>query len=184
METFIQQYGYLAILVGTFLEGETVLILAGFAAHRGYLELSWVIAAGFVGTLCGDQFFFILGRWRSRDFLARRPKWKTRITRAERMLARYKILLILLFRFLYGLRSVVPFVIGMSNIPPAQFVLLNAVGAAVWAVAVGTGGYLFGNALEVFFGNIRRHELKAFVVIAGIGILVWITHFYRHRKRK
>ncbi len=63
LESFIQTYGYLALLVGTFLEGETILVLAGFAAHLGYLNLPWVILVAFVGTLSGDQLFFYLGRW-------------------------------------------------------------------------------------------------------------------------
>ncbi len=184
VETFIQNYGYWAILVGTFLEGETVLILGGFAAQRGYLELPWVMAAAFIGTLCGDQLFFILGRWHSRAFLARRPKWNERIAKAERLLKRFKILLMLVFRFFYGLRSVTPFVIGMSAFPAPQFVLLNAIGAGVWAVVIGTGGYFFGNALEILLGNIKYRELEAFAGIAFIGILIWLAYFYRQRKGK
>ena len=55
----IENYGYAAILVGTFLEGETILVLAGLAAQLGYLTLSGVILAAFLGSLSGDQLFFI-----------------------------------------------------------------------------------------------------------------------------
>ncbi|MBW2474086.1 MAG: hypothetical protein JRE56_05770 [Deltaproteobacteria bacterium] len=54
MESYIEHFGYLAILIGTFLEGETILILGGFAAHRGYLDLSLVIISAFIGTVFGD----------------------------------------------------------------------------------------------------------------------------------
>ncbi len=67
LQSIIEHYGYAAILIGTFLEGETILVLAGLAAHQGYLVLSWVISAAFLGSLCGDQLFFIWGastvRW-------------------------------------------------------------------------------------------------------------------------
>ena len=43
LEGFVENYGYWAILAGTVLEGETVLILGGLAAHQGYLELAWVL---------------------------------------------------------------------------------------------------------------------------------------------
>ena len=62
IQTLIQNYGYWAVFVGTFIEGETILLLGGFAAHRGYLALPWVIVAAFFGSLCGDQLFFFLGR--------------------------------------------------------------------------------------------------------------------------
>lgn len=40
LTALIASYGCYALFVGTFLEGETVLIAAGFAAHRGILDLS------------------------------------------------------------------------------------------------------------------------------------------------
>ena len=36
LEPLVSTYGYPALLVGTFLEGETILVIAGFLAHRGY----------------------------------------------------------------------------------------------------------------------------------------------------
>ena len=61
LQNIIENYGYAAILIGTFLEGETILVLAGLAAHQGSLVLTWVIIAAFAGSLCGDQLFFIWG---------------------------------------------------------------------------------------------------------------------------
>jgi membrane protein DedA with SNARE-associated domain len=55
------------ILVGAFLEGETLLVIAGFLAHRGYLGLPFVIAAAFAGTLAGDQLYFHIGRMYERQ---------------------------------------------------------------------------------------------------------------------
>ena len=184
LESLISTYGYGAILVGTFLEGETVLVLGGFAAHRGYLELPWVILAAFVGSLCGDQLFFFLGRWHSQAFLAKHPSWKVRVDKAQRLLERFQRPLILVFRFLYGLRTVAPFVIGMSRVPIAQFVLLNTAGALVWAIVVGAGGYLFGTTLEILIGDIKRYETAILGAIAAIGVLIWTIHIYIRRSRK
>lgn len=181
LESIIDTYGYLAIFVGTFLEGETILVLGGFAAHRGYMALPGVILAAFIGSLCGDQLFFSLGRNHSQRFLSKRPSWKVRIDRARKLIDRFGTPLILVFRFLYGLRTVLPFVIGMSPVPTMKFIILNALGALVWAVAVGTGGYLFGNALKVVIGNIKHYELEVFGLIAAAGILIWIIYLYRRK---
>ncbi len=184
LESLIDTYGYVAVLVGTFLEGETVLVLGGFAAHRGYLALPWVIMAAFLGTLCGDQLFFFLGRRHSQTVLARRPSWKARAERAQRLLERFRTPLILAFRFMYGLRTVIPFTIGMSTVPTRQFIFLNIIGALVWAAVIGTGGYLFGNALEIILGNIKHYEREVLGAIAAIGALVWIIYFIRRRSRR
>jgi membrane protein DedA with SNARE-associated domain len=184
LETFLQTYGYWALLVGTLFEGETILIMGGLAAHRGYLSLPLVILAAFAGTLAGDQFFFFLGRKKGKAFLDTRPSWKPNIEKVHVLLDRYQTLLILGFRFLYGLRTVTPFVIGMSRVKTGRFIILNVIGAFVWAVAFGTGGYLFGAALEVLLQEVKRYEFLAFLTIALAGIAVWTVHFYRKSRRK
>ena len=184
LESLIETYGYLTVLIGTFLEGETILVLGGFAAHRGYLGLHWVILAAFIGSLCGDQLFFYLGRRHSQTILAKLHSWKARIDRAQRLLDRFRTPLILAFRFLYGLRTVAPFVIGMSPVPTGQFIFLNAAGALVWAVVVGSASYLFGHAMEIILGDMKRYELEVLGAIAITGALIWTVHFYRRRKRR
>ena len=62
LQALIEQYGYLAVFVGCFLEGETVLVLGGFAAHLGYLSLPIVIATAAVAGFIGDQALFAIGR--------------------------------------------------------------------------------------------------------------------------
>jgi membrane protein DedA with SNARE-associated domain len=183
-ELIIGNYGYVALLVGTFLEGETVLILAGFAAHLGYLSLPWVILVAFIGTLSGDQLFFYLGRRNSQFILARHLVWQGRLDRVQRLFERYQTLLILGFRFLYGLRTITPFALGRSGVPPGYFFLLNTFSALVWSVAVGIGGYLFGNFLKIIMGDIRRYEIEISCAIAITGGLIWGIYFYRSRRKK
>lgn len=184
LESLIETYGYLAVLIGTFLEGETILVLGGFAAHRGYLSLPWVIVVAFIGSLCGDQLFFFLGRKHSQMILAKRQSWKDRIERAQKLLDRFRTPLILAFRFLYGLRTVAPFVIGMSPVPTRRFIFLNAVGALVWALAIGSASYLFGHTMEIILGDIKHYELEFLGAIAVTGAAIWVLHFYRRRKRR
>ena len=147
IEQLIESFGYLALFVGTFLEGETVLVLAGFAAQRGHLALPWVMVVAFAGSLLGDQLFFLLGRWKGKAFLDRRVSWRPRVEQANRLLERHHTWILLGFRFLYGLRSVIPFVIGTTRIRTGRFIVLNVIGGIVWAVVVGWLGYLFGQAM-------------------------------------
>jgi membrane protein DedA with SNARE-associated domain len=184
LQNIIETYGYAAILIGTFLEGETILVLAGLAAHQGYLMLTGVILAAFFGSLCGDQLFFYLGRKHSQAVLTRRPAWKAKAEKVHKLLNRFETPMILSFRFLYGLRTVAPFVIGMSPVSFKKFILLNGAGALVWAAAVGSGGYLFGHALEIFIGKIKHYEVQVFAMIALLGLLSCTVYFYHRKKHK
>ena len=109
----------------------------------------------------------------------RRPSWKSKLERANRLIDRFQTPLILGFRFLYGLRTVMPFAIGISRVRVLRFVLLNAIGAIVWAGVVAGGGYLFGNALEGLLGNIRHYEKILFALVTVVGVVLWVLHLYR-----
>jgi membrane protein DedA with SNARE-associated domain len=66
----------------------------------------------------------------------------------------------------------------MSPVSIKRIILLNSVGALVWAAAVASGGYLFGHALEVFIGKLKSYEIYIMGSVAMVGLLIWIFHFY------
>lgn len=183
LESLIGQYGYLAIFIGTFLEGETILVLGGFAAHRGLLHLPGVMLAAFLGSVLSDQLFFYLGRRHGEAWLARRPRWRSGIERVRGLMDRYSTLLILGFRFLYGLRNVTPFALGMSSVSTVRFVALNAVGAAVWAVVVTLLGWFVGEAAKQMLGHLERYEGAIAAAIIAVGGAAWVWHRLAARRR-
>jgi membrane protein DedA with SNARE-associated domain len=176
LSELISTYGYAAIGIGTFLEGETILVLGGFAAHRGYLELPWVLVSAFLGTLFGDQLYFYIGHTKGQSVLDKRPVWKSKSEKVFSLLKKHQVLLILGFRFLYGLRTVTPFVLGASKIAPLYFMILNILGAFTWTIVVGVLGYMFGHAVEVIIGDIKRYELWLFIGLAALGVVIWSVH--------
>ncbi|CAM5781478.1 DedA family protein [Castellaniella caeni] len=137
----IHAYGYWAVAVGTFLEGETVLLAASAAAARGYLQLPVVVALAAVFGSLGDQCFFFLGHRYGTRLVARFPALQPRVARAQALLRRYDARLILVIRFLYGLRMAGPIAMGASGVSWRRFALFNFIGAIVWALLVGGIGY-------------------------------------------
>ena len=176
----IETYGYWVIFAGTLLEGESVLLLAGFAAYLGILELHVVIGVAVLGSFLGDQLWFLLGRTHGAALLARFPKYAAPAARAEALLAKYHTPIILAVRFLYGLRTILPFTIGMSTIPTLRFQVLNFLGAVLWAGSGAAAGYLFGNAIETVLGDIRRYEEYLFAFLAVAGLAWW---WYSKRRK-
>lgn len=183
IESFLHSYGLLAVVLGTFFEGETILVLAGLAVDRGYLSLPSVIACGFLGTFVGDQLYFQLGRRRGEAFLARRPAWASRAARARHFLNRHHAAFILGFRFFYGLRTVSPFVIGMSDVPLRRYLLLNALGGLGWSVAVTLLGYSLGQGAEALLGRVKEVEAWLFLSVATLGFGIAAIRLLRHHTR-
>jgi membrane protein DedA with SNARE-associated domain len=180
---YIQAYGYWAMLVGGFLQGELVLILGGFVAHRGYLQLPLVILVGLAGCLTADIFYFSMGRFKGREMLGKHPSWQPQVTRVQELLEVYDSLFIIGFRFLYGIRAISLIVLGTSQVKTAKFLFLNTLSASIYTALLGVCGYVFGIALAVLFRNIQRYETWAIMAIAFLGTAFWIFH-RRYKKGK
>jgi membrane protein DedA with SNARE-associated domain len=173
LQWFVEHFGYLAVLIGGFLEGETMVLLGGLAAHRGYLELRTVIAVATTGTLFGNQLYFQLGRTRGAAMLERKPAWRPRAERVLELARRHQTLVVLAYRFVLGVRTVTPFVLGMSGVSRTRFTLLDVISTVAWALAVGGTGYVLGSTLESLLPQVRRYEFAVFAFVACLGGLVW-----------
>jgi membrane protein DedA with SNARE-associated domain len=178
----IDSYGYLAVLVGAFLEGETLLALAGLAAYRGYLDFYTVVAIALVAGFAGDQCFFFLGRYQGARMLARFPSLRERALRVDAMLARWHAPLIVAIRFMYGLRIAGPILLGMGRVSSTKFVVFNLIGAAIWAPLVAGIGYFFGSLIEVVLGDMQQLEIWLLAaVLAACVIAMLVRHLRSHR---
>ena len=160
----IEHYGYVATFAGTLAEGESLLILSGLAAHRGYLSLPAVILVGAAGGALGDVGFFLLGRHYGDGLLARFPRFAPAADRIRGMIERHPSATILAVRFMYGVRAAGPAIIGTTRIGVVHFALLNALGALVWSACWAAAGYLAGRAAERLLGDLAHVERELFVV--------------------
>lgn len=176
----LDTYGYLAILIVTFLEGESIVILAGIAAAGGLMHLPLVIGTALLGSFCGDQVYYTIGRRYGTRVLTRWPTLSGKIDWAFRLLRKHETLFILSFRFIYGVRNASPFVIAMAGVPRWRFMGLNLIAAAVWALVFSLGGYYFGHALQKVLGD---NHLWALAALAGLAILLGLGHWLRKRAR-
>lgn len=179
MEHLLNEYGYFALFIGTFLEGETILILAGIAAAHHYLDLKIVIIVAFIGSYFGDQLWYFLGRHYGIAILNKRPKWQKSADKALIYLKRNPDLWVLTFRFMYGLRTIMPVAIGISGYSPKRYMILNAIGAIIWSIVLGGASYYFGS---IVLSYLKDYELIFLAAIAIIILCFWLRRFFKCRK--
>jgi membrane protein DedA with SNARE-associated domain len=183
ISAFVVSYGYLAVFLGTLLEGETVLFAAGYATHQGLLAWPLVLLVAIAGAFAGDQLAFLLGRWKGESLLGRFPALVRAKPKVFELLERFDAFFILSNRFLYGLRIAGPVLLGMSHVARLRFALLNAMGAVLWAMLVTGAGYTFGFAMNALIANMKRIEESIFIAIMTLGALVWLWYRLRNRAR-
>ena len=185
MEWLIK-FGYLAVFLGSMIEGESVILTAGVLAYQGYFSLWKLILVSFIGTLVADQGLFHLGRVHGHKVLKRWPKFASHSDRALRLLHRYNTLFIISFRFIYGIRIISPVIIGMSGVSTKRFTILNLVAAAIWSSASCVAGYMLGR-----FGVEAWEKVKAvggqyywLIPLACVLLLMglWLARRLKRRK--
>jgi len=177
----IQTYGYLALFIGTFFEGETALLIAGVAAAQGYMDLRWMMVSAFLGSVAGDQLLFLIGRYKSDWFLAKFPRWRQRLQRFLNVVERHSHLLIFVFRFTYGLRNLSSFAIGMTRISLWVYVPLNFAAAAIWVFCFGMVGNSFGAVILPVILKARHCRLIVLGLVCVTGLVFWL---YRKRRSR
>jgi membrane protein DedA with SNARE-associated domain len=183
----IERYGYLATFAGTLIEGESLLILSGLAAHRGYLALPFVVLVGAVGGAIGDLVFFLLGRHYGSDLIACFPRFAPAADRVHAMIERHPTATILAVRFMYGLRTAGPAIIGTTKVPLAEFAAINAIGALLWSACWAGAGYVLGKAAEHMLGDLAKVERELFgavIVAIVLGLVAWHVWLARARRAK
>ncbi|MEI6210038.1 MAG: DedA family protein [bacterium] len=183
----IEAYGYLGVLLGTFLEGDIALILGGLCARCTDLKLYGVILAAFTGAIIGDQVFYNLGRHQGLQVLNRFPRLKVRTERVFHHMRRHGSIIAFAFRFFYGFRILTPLLIGASGVSRGRFTLLNCLGALAWATLLGSLGYGMGEAIVVIVENVKEdlhHWLPC--ILGGLLVLVGIIRLivWRVRRRR
>ena len=170
---------FYAITFGwAFVEGESFVIFAGAAAFKGDLNIYILILAAWLGSFCGDQCWFALGRFFGAKLLVRMPRLKAGVAVAMDMVQKYDVLFILSFRFIYGVRNVASPALGMNGYPWGRFALFNFIAAFIWANSFAWGGYILARAFEEVLGDIS--ENFGFVMLAVFAIVCCIL-FFVHR---
>lgn len=173
----LENYGYFFLFLWTFIEGEAGLILAGYYAFEGTLNLPGVMATALAGSFLGDQFYFYLGRWKGRRILGMFASMERKLRRALELMEKYGAFVAFISRYTYGLRIVLPIILGMTNLSKKKFLILNLLSACSWAIAFSLAGYLFGKSASLLVADLDRYEPYILLLLLLCIGCMWMAHF-------
>lgn len=172
MELFLEKYGYLALMIGTFFEGETAILIASSLIHEGFFSSVPTIVAGFAGSFISDWLYYLVGRLNGKYFIDKRPKLKSRLEPARTLFGKHQLQILFSYRFLYGFRVIIPIVIGMNRVKPMHFLFFSVVSGLLWASIVSTAGYLVGTYFSIQASLFEENIVLIVMGFAAFGLLL------------
>ena len=191
----LDQWGYLAIAAIIFVEsfgvpapGQTIMVAASIYASSGRLDIFAVAAIAFVTAVLGDNVGYWIGVRGGRRAVHRFGKYifitPARLERAEKFFARRGNRIVVVARFIDGLRQLNGVIAGITAMPWRTFLIYNAIGAALWVGWWTTVAYLLGTHLVEIFEQLHKYMFWAIGVgVIAVGGYVWF-HLRRVRRRK
>ena len=97
---------------------------------------------------------------------------------------KYPILIFLIYRFMYGFRTISPMVIGASRTRTSKFLILSAISTIIWGIAYGGLGYLFGEVIKSKLSHIEHIEKYIMGILLLLGIIAALIFHLRKRHGK
>ncbi len=195
LEPTLNQYGYLAVAGFVLLEdfgvpvpGETILILGAVYAGTGRLSIWLVGLLGFLAAVAGDNIGFAIGHFGGRALVERFGRYvfltKERLDKTTDFFERRGGWIIILARFIEGLRQANGIIAGISGMHWATFLAFNTIGAALWVAVWTSVGYFAGDNITSIYNAISHYTLYVVIAIVVL-ILAWIgRRVWRKRKER
>ena len=190
-EPLLLHYGLVIIMAGVAVEGfgipapgQTLLVAGAVLASRGKFDITLLLVSTWFATIIGNLIGYYLGRLGGRKLLARLPVDAVRFERMERLCERHGSKLILVARFIEGLRQLSNLLVGMLQMPPLLFLLMTSLGAALWVGVWGLGAFFLDRNFHTFaigFSYLSPYTWAGTLLVV---LLLGLYLFRRNHNRK
>lgn len=173
MEELIREWGYIILFLYSFGGGFVALAAAGVLSYTGELDLTTSIIVAGSANFIGDQFLFILAR-RNKEYAKNiMGKYHNLISKTEGMMIKFGSFAIILQKYIYGVKTLIPLIIGLTTYDIKKFIVFNILGSIAWAVVVGTVSFQLGEVV-LSFGEDFKYIGLGFVVLVFAGLTYYM----------
>ncbi|TVY07061.1 DedA family protein [Paenibacillus cremeus] len=160
-------------MIGIPFPAETTLTFSGIALAKGEFRLIPLILAAIVGNVFGSSIAYVIGRFLGRAVILRYGKviglTEERLSKAEERFMNHQVSILLISKFIAGIRVLTPYLAGLNGIPFPVFTLYNSIGAVIWVeVFVFLGRYV-DVAWARYHAFMHRNLLPLILIALVIG---------------
>lgn len=177
-------FGEAGFFAGFIVPGETAVLLGGFLASQGHLDIGTLVVLVVISAILGDTVGYEVGKHVGPRVLrlGLLRKHQSRIDAAQEMLRRHGGPAVFVARWTAFFRAVMPGIAGLSQMRYRTFLLWNALGGIAWGITFSLVGYFAGASYQKVASVIGEGTVVVVAVLVIAGLIVW--HVRRKRRRE
>jgi len=178
----LETWGYLAVAFFSFGGSFVIVAAAGVFSAMGHMNLPLALAIASVANFTGDNVLFYLARYQRKEIMPYFKKHRRKLALANLIMRRYGIWAIFIQKFLYGVKTLVPLVMGMGKFPFGKFVFYNLFASVFFVSVIGGVSYVAGDTVADVFRSFSHHPWIFPLVIATLIGILW--YFLKNSNKK
>lgn len=180
MEEFIQDWGYLALFLYSFGGGFLALAIAGAFSYAGDLNIYVCVVVAGLSNFIGSQFLFHLAKYNKAYVENTLQKHRRKVSLVKILLRKYGLFIIFIQKYIYGVKTLIPLVMGLSQYNAFKFMFLNLLASFLWAIVV---AYISFTAGEILLNLADNMKYLGFITLAIVFTFL-LFNFRKTTKKK
>ena len=169
----LEAWGYLAIAFFSFGGSMLIVATAGVFAYLGHINLFYALLIASIFNFLGDNFLFYLGRYNKKDIQKYLIKHKRKLAITRVLMKKYGVLAIFIQKFIYGVKTLIPIVMGLSKYDFKKFIFFNFFASIFFVLVIGLSAYYFSDIIIAIFNYIKTKPYLAPVILIVIATIIW-----------
>ena len=170
----LETWGYLAVAFFGFGGSFVIVIAAAIFSYLGHMSLPIALGVAAFANFMGDNFLFYLARYHRKEVMPYFKKHRRKLELANLIMRKYGVWAIFIQKFIYGVKTLVPLVMGMSKYSFVKFVIFNFFASILFVLALGLGAYYASESFIAFYNIVKeRPYLAPLILFAILGSVWW-----------
>lgn len=169
------EYSYIICFLGAFIGGEETILALSIIAAQGYLQIWVVFIFCYLGIFASDTMWFFIGRIKSLSKFKKNKtinkSYKKAINLIEKTSKNQNFLLLLITKFIYGIRISTIMYVGRHRLSYKKFAFFNSIIIFIWMLIIVGAGWLAGKGFSVIIQTYKNLQLA--IIILAIAIIVF-----------
>ena len=178
----LETYGYIVLFLYSFGGGFVALMGAGVLSYTGHMDLTTSLIVAFTANFLGDMMLFYMGRYHKKEVIAYMHKHKRKLALSHLLMKKRGSWVIFLQKYVYGIKTLIPLAIGITKYDLKKFAVLNLFASALWALVVGIGSFMAGEAIKTGYEVIAQRPWIAPLILFSVVALIWWYLSFKTKK--